>query len=203
MSKRKAGDINMKKLSLTLVLTLLFSNSVYAGFTDIPNDETKDAVNWCIEEGIISGYGDKVNAEENITRAQFAVMMCKFAGYEYNGERADFNDVSANDWFYKYVCVMNDKNIMTGSLGNFNPHGNVTREEAVVSIVRLLNIGEEKDYTVKFSDNNEISQWAKGYIGGAVKAGILEDSNIQFKPKELIKKKEAAELIYICRDIMG
>lgn len=195
----------MKKLSLILIFVLIYSGQVFGAYADIPDDQSKDAVNWCIENNIITGYGDKINPDETITRAQLAVMLSKFGGYEYSDEKVSYSDVLESDWFYPYAAIMSEKNIMTGSVGKFYPNAAVTREEAIVSIARLLNIEENESYTEGFADKNQISQWAKGYVGGAVKAGILDlsDENNMLKPRDAIKKKEVAEIIYRSRGIQA
>ena len=199
------GDKNMKRIISVLIFMLIFSNQVFAGNTDIPDDSSNDAVNWCIENNIITGYGDKINPDENITRAQLAVMLSKFGEYEYSGEKVSYSDVSESDWFYPYAAIMSEKDIMTGSMGKFNPDAAVTREEAIVTIARLLNIEENESYTEEFSDKSEISQWANAYVGGAIKAGIVNSDNETgiLRPKEAIKKKEMAEMIYRSRGIQA
>ena len=195
----------MKKLVLAVLFTLMFSSQAFAGYRDIPEDETKAAVNWCIENNIISGYEDKINPDDNITRAQLAVMLCKFGGYEYNGEKVSYSDVSESDWFYQYAAIMSEKNIITGSMGKFNPDNSVTREEGITVIARLLEIEENEIYADDFSDVNDISMWAKGYVGGAVKAGIISPVNEDRKlvPNRAIKRKEMAEMLYKSRGIQA
>lgn len=164
-----------------------------------------EAVRWCVEEGIISGDGTgELDEYASITRAEFAVMICKFAGYEYNGEKAVYSDVAGNEWFYEYIAMLNDKNIMTGSNGMFSPKGNITREEAVTALVRMLDIGEYENCTDELGDGGNVSQWAKGYVGGALKAGIADvDENNTFRPKDAITKRELALMLSSSRGIQA
>lgn len=61
-----------------------------------------------------------------------------------------FTDVSDNDWFYEYVKVMKDQNIISGHPdGSFHPSDNVNRAE----LSKILS-----GYSNKFVYQNEYSQ---------------------------------------------
>lgn len=193
----------MKKLYMVFICVFIMAINTFLAYgNEIDYD---GAVKWCVQEGIITGDGTgKLNEYGSITRAEFAVMICKFNGYEYKGEKAVYSDVAGNEWFYEYAAVLNDKNIMTGSNGMFDPKGNVTREEAVTAIVRMLDIGQYENYTDKLGDGENVSVWARGYVGGAVRAGItdIDDVNI-FRPKDAVTKREMAFMLYRSREIQA
>ena len=59
--------------------------------------------------------------------------------------------------------------------GNFNPNGQLTREQAAVMLARLANvIGQPlPQSTPTFADNAQISSWAFEAVGQAQAVGIM------------------------------
>ena len=78
-----------------------------------------------------------------------------------------------------------------------DPLGEVTREQAAVIIGRLYkdDPGDVSASDLPFSDRNEVSSWAAGYIKAAVDNGIItgyEDGT--FRPQNVVTRGEVCLL---------
>ena len=118
------------------------------------------------------------------TRAEFAALAV--ALYEnVTGrtitERMEFNDTSDIN-----VQKMGGLGVVTGvGGGNFNPSGELTREQAAVMLSRLANaIGSPLPQVAPtFADNAQISAWAVDAVGQIQAAGIMGGTgNNMFSP---------------------
>jgi hypothetical protein len=110
-------------------------------------------VNKAAKLGLVSGDGDGYfHPNSDITRQDAAIMLCKLAevlGLDCNVQSvdkfADHSDIAfwAKDYIYK-ICGIKSAGgdgIMAGVAGNkFAPKGNYTREQAIVTIYRLLSV---------------------------------------------------------------
>lgn len=116
---------------------------------DIAYTPFKDAVESLAKEGIVKGYEDGTfRGYNNITRAEFATMMCYLlkrdnenANYQ-NKNR--FPDVTSKHWGAGFVNIANEAGLMTGYPdGNFKPDQNITYAEVLTVMVRIINGGKE------------------------------------------------------------
>ena len=117
-------------------------------FGDVPFGQYyTDAVKWAAANGIVSGYGNgNFGAADNVTREQFAVILCRYAVFENKGPqgawavRLNFTDAEdISDWAVSGVmfCYMNGI-IMGYPDGSFRPQGETTRAEAAAMLHRFL-----------------------------------------------------------------
>ena len=120
-----------------------------ANFTDVNSTAWyADAINWAVEKGIISGYGDgKFGPDDYITREQIAVIMNNYAqkmGYTLpkTVDAVKFIDEAqigayAND----SIKAMQQAGIIFGREDNsFDPKAETTRAEATAILYRFINI---------------------------------------------------------------
>lgn len=194
--KVSAGDY-IKEIPLSVEF-----NSV---FNDISAHWAADMINSVYESGIISGYqtesGMMFKPDNNMTREEFAVIMCRFLGVN-AGEtgNTDFDDdANISDWAKPYVAVMADKKIISGKADgnkvNFAPKDTLTRAEAITVLGRV--IGGDADGTPTFSDSSQIPQWAEKYIMIMTAGGFVngyEDNTI--RPNAHVTRAEAVTMLY-------
>jgi len=91
-------------------------------------------------------------------------------------ENKIFNDVTTEDWFYKYVLDLKNANIINGDdAGDFNPDKFVTREEFVKMIVNAADVQIVENgngfVDVKSTD------WFAPYVYAAKENGIVNGIN--------------------------
>ena len=89
-----------------------------------------------------------------------------------------------NEHLKKYDLVWN-----TGLIEHYQ------KDEIVKIIANMLNLVAETE--ANFTDNDLVSDWAKGYVNAVCEAGIFKgDENGNFNPKGELKRAETATVIY-------
>jgi hypothetical protein len=111
--------------------------------------------------------------------------------------KINFIDVKEGNWYYEEIQKAYKAGDIVGiSENEFAPDDYITREQSAIIISRLLDLeGNPKGADV-FYDSNEISSWAKEYVGAAAKNNLIkgyEDNS--YKPQNNIKRAEAVVLL--------
>ena len=109
-------------------------------FGDIDGSEWfAKSVGFAAEKNIVSGYEDGTfRPNDNISREEFAVMVCKFMNYTTSAEAA-FTDVPSDHWAVGYIGAMKDKSVITGyEDGTFGLGKKITRAEVVTILNKAL-----------------------------------------------------------------
>lgn len=89
--------------------------------------------------GIVSGVSDnEFNPDGEITREQAATMLMRTAeASEYNTSYSTTVESGISSWAIKGVGFVTEKGIMNGTGNGFEPQGKYTREQAVITFVRM------------------------------------------------------------------
>ena len=157
---------------------------------------------------IVNGVNNENYApNNNITRAQFAKILVEALHLESGSEKVSFSDVRAGEWYKESVEIAASLGIVTGYNGAFDPNGQITREQMAVMIVRALkHVNENGNYTAiqpTFTDNDQISGWAREAVGIAVDKGLVNGlGNGQFGPKGKATRAQSAVIIYRMLDLL-
>lgn len=176
-------------------------------FTDFSESHwSYDAVLSLCKDGYINGYEDNTfRPDNNITRAEFVKIIVEAGNAIFKegaGEKetyakaADFSDVNASDWFYESILAASKKGFVNGSNGLFKPHDEITREDAVVIIYRVLSAYKTPSGNKVFSDRSEISEYARVAVATLGAIGIVNGDGEGFKPKNSLTRAQAAQLVY-------
>ena len=176
-------------------------------FGDIDGHWACDMILSVYDKGIVNGYdtesGTIFKPNENMTRAEFAVIMCKFLDIdtsEYKGAALEFADNGQiADWSREYIAAMAAHSLMSGKTDggkvNFAPNDKLTRAEAMTILGRTL--GAESGTDVTFADIDKIPDWAAAHISAMVSEGFVsgyEDNTI--RPLGLVTRAEAVTMLY-------
>ena len=105
-----------------------------------------------------------------------------------------FTDISGH-WAEEIKYMYNSGLVSGVSETEFCPDMTIDKAQFITMVVRALGI-EEDIYSLNYSDIDIISDWFAGYVGGAVNAGIVEDSVFAFLPDEKITRASAAVMLY-------
>ena len=177
-------------------------------FLDIANNWAREQINFVYEQGIVSGYeredGLSFLPLKNITREEFAVIMCRMLKTDVSGIdkcTKDFEDLDEiSDWSRPYVYAMVNKGIIAGKSGSngnifFSPRVTLTRAEAITILSRVLNL--ESMSESKFTDDANIPDWAREAVYSMYSSGFINgypDNTIL--PNADVTRAEAAAMIY-------
>ncbi len=161
--------------------------------------------------GVVKG-NDKGEALPftNITRAEATAMLLRFLGLNeiaMQGTVRVFDDVTADDWFYREVLSAYYYGLVKGdSETTFSPERNISREEFVVMAARAVEfagLGYPGDDNMLANDNDEISDWAKeayqmlgNYIPSDYDNSDPENPVRVLNPKKMATRYDVADLLY-------
>lgn len=128
--------------------------------------------------GIVNGYPDgTAGLDKSITRGELAKVLVKTLNLEEVAGETGYSDVKAGDWYAPFITASSQAGILEGQDAVkklFAPKANVTVQELAAILVRALKLEVPADA------DNTASDWAKGYVAAAVKAGYIEaDANYQ------------------------
>ncbi len=176
-------------------------------FKDTKNHWAQDMIKEVYKSKIISGYeideGFYFKPDNNITREEFAVLVCRFLNidtekyHDFDLSRySDYEEIS--DWAKPYVAATAERQLINGKLSgeniNFAPKDLLTRAEAITVFGRLLANNEGE---ITFADADEIPDWAKPYVSAMVSKGFItgyEDNTL--RPQNTVTRAETVTIIY-------
>lgn len=175
-------------------------------FTDIDTQ----AYWWLLEplqalysNGFINGRTANTFAPgESITRAEFLKILLMELNMVDKDAKANFSDVSESDWFYTYVASGAKDGIVKGMDANtFAPNALITRQEICVMTMRAVRAKAIKLGVVsadaKFTDQNEIADWAASDVANLKQAGIVSGRDTgAFDPLASATRAEAVKILY-------
>lgn len=170
-----------------------------ANFDDINADAWyAPYVKALVEEEVITGYPDNTfRPENNVTRAEFAKMVYKYAPKAEETKDVEFKDVTNDKWYYESVMYMAENGYINGYPdGTFKPDTNISRAE-ICTI--LSNIYGDLTATTEasFSDVQE-NQWFYDAVMNLANAGYVNGMGDGiFAPDSLATRAQAAKFIYV------
>lgn len=211
----------MKKFSaIVLIVSVFFSllsapvmanetEHLTGDFVDIEDHWAYDQMSQLIAMGILKGYTEtvwdqeleenieaqKVRPNQNITRAEFAVLLYQALNLDSINEDAPFSD-QIPSWAAEAVNSLRKEGIIGGYPdGTFRPANNISRAEIVSMLVRALN-SRDNQTGKQFTDVSS-SHWAYSSIQTASGMGIVNGfSNGTFKPEKGALRGEVMVMIY-------
>jgi len=163
-----------------------------------------DAVSFVSERGLFNGTSkDTFGPKENMTRAMFVTVLGRLAGIDtslYKG--SSFTDVDAEKWYGPYIEWAVREGIVTG-YGNsiFGTNDPITREQmanVIKNYIQAMNasISTKSDSSLKFSDESQVSSWAKEAVEFMRTTGLITGvGNNAFAPRNNVTRAEVATVI--------
>ena len=162
-----------------------------------PNDSKELSktyeINILNENGIIVGDPDgNLREGDEITRAEFAAVLCRAMGCENEMENDDlkqknyFPDVTAEHWAAGYVNFAYENGAISGFPdGNFYPEEKVTNEQVIKMLIGAWGYGGEAEKN---------GGYPNGYMKVAKEHGVLD--TIEFNYKNASKRWVASVFVY-------
>ncbi|GEM_PF-5791633 len=187
-----------KQIALCVAAALLSTAAVpaafAASFTDTAGHWAENAINVWSDRGVIQGFDGFFNPNDHVTRAEAASILTGAIGYT-DEEGTVFTDVAEDAWYAKVVKKASAAKAINGDgTGLFRPNDKITREEAAVIFANAFGIAANEDVSA-FSDAGDVSEWAKGAVGGMTAAGYLSGDNGAYCPKRALTRAEIVTIL--------
>ena len=167
---------------------------------DYPDDWSREALIFAVENGVLRGDSDKqLHPEQNITRAEMAAMLVRLLGAAETADLSAYADVAPDAWYVGELSAAVACGIFTGMSANeMQPDRAITREQAVVVLCRAFGIASENtEAWSRFIDGAQISPYARDSVSAMADLELMSGySDGSFGPKRSITRAETAQLIY-------
>lgn len=174
------------------------SNFSTVGFIDITTaDYFYEPVLWMADEDITEGVAEnEFGPDLEVTRAQFAAFVHRFAGEPVPIEPNGFNDVPDGAWFDAPVSWMKENGITTGtSPTTYSPGMSVTRGQLATFLYRLA--GKPSVESSEQFDDVPPGQYFTDAVAWMVTFGITNGTGpTTFSPHELVTRGQIAAFLY-------
>ncbi|MFB7815471.1 S-layer homology domain-containing protein [Paenibacillus chitinolyticus] len=176
-------------------------------FADTEEHWAKDIIHDMASRLVVNGVEDAHFAPNApITRAEFAAIIVRALGLDNKGKSLVFKDVDTTDWFNSAVAKALEYGLIDGyEDGSFQPEKTVTREEAMVMMVRAMklanlepnvNDADIKSVLATFADGASVDAWARQGVSAAVKSKLINGTDTGLLPKRDITRAESTVLIH-------
>ena len=187
-----------RKIAALLASSLLISSVPSFAFSDVDGDMS-GAADYLYNLGIISGTdGVHFYANENIKRADFAIIMDKALNLPEAGENA-FSDVPEDAYYKKAVNSAAAEGILSGmGDGRFCPDEFITAQQAAVILTKAYEnkVGIKITYgnfADDLTDSENVAAWAKTAVNKALTMGFVEGEDGYLYPDKPITRGRVAE----------
>lgn len=164
-------------------------------FKDIQNHWAKNDILRLAKKGIIKGYeGGLFKPENNLTRAEFSVIMARILNLKEDIIYSNFTDTKGH-WAEKSIEAVKKAELMLGDAGKFRPNDYISRQE-IVTIIGRAKAFTKPVKTALFADDAKIAEWAKDYVYAAKEKNIINgypDNTV--RPDNKVTRAEMAKMI--------
>lgn len=189
----------------------LYANS----YNDINNNFwAYNYINELSNEHIIAGYADNTyRPNAPVSRAEFATMIIKALEKENTQvtSRYNFRDIASNYWGDQNIQRAQKLGLVTGYPdGTFRPNDYITRTQVLAVFSKSVNSGnlsnvKANEILNQFSDSNQIQEWAKPAVAGAVLANLQVNYPNQalLSPNANATRAEVAGMLFNMRKYLS
>jgi hypothetical protein len=174
---------------------------VSSRFADLEGHWAAAFVEALVSKDIISGFPDGTfQPATPITRAQYAALITKTFQLPASNQLDKFKDVKSDFWAAKAIASAADRGFLKGFPdGTFRPENNLTKIQALVSIVNGLNLsGGNPNVLMAYSDRVQIPSYATNAVTAATQKLLVVNypQPDQLEPLRDITRAEVAVLMY-------
>lgn len=157
-----------------------------------------------VNKSYMTGYEDSTfHPADRMTRAQACTVVARLSAGSDEAVPAftasRYTDITANDWFAKYVAYCEAKGFLNSFGGTtFNPNSDITRAE-FVSLVFAMGLSKETENGVTFNDvpetHTRYADIKASAASGLVNGYLNSDGSYSFKPDNPISRAEVVKVI--------
>lgn len=202
--------MNLKKiknavtfLAIGLILILSVNTVQAASYIDVSQGNWYfDYVQYVSDNGIMTGLDETYfGVTEELSRAQFAMILYRLAGEPEVAYEEVFSDVGENEWYTDAVLWAGKTGVVTGYLDTqtFGPANPISREELATMIFRFersqgIDTASDADLS-KFPDAGTVSDFALDAMKWAVGNKIITGDGGRLNPQNHTDRACCATMI--------
>ncbi|MCF2660631.1 S-layer homology domain-containing protein [Pseudoflavonifractor phocaeensis] len=176
-----------------------------------------DGVHFCLENGLMVGYGDNTfKPDAPTTRSMLIVMLWRLNGSPVVNYALDFDDVAEDAWYTEAVRWAKSEGVAGGyGNGKFGPNGTLTREQMVTILFRYaqckgydVSVGEYTNI-LSFGDATTVAEYAIPAMQWACGSGVVggkdaaDGSGLILDPKGSTTRAQMATMVMrFCAEIV-
>ncbi|EPR12992.1 S-layer homology domain-containing protein [Ruminiclostridium papyrosolvens] len=169
--------------------------TVQQTFKDLNGHWASDAIYKWSAQGVINGYDGFFRPNDSITRGEMACILDNIMDYKATSKNT-FSDLKAGQFYTNAVLKANAAGIIDGNGATLlRPTDKITREEAVVMMAKAFSVNEGTTSNTHFSDEKEVSSWARTSVFEMEAKGYVNGNNGKFNPKANITRAEIVAII--------
>ena len=145
-------------------------------------------IEYMSDKNIVYGYPDgEFKPENNLTRAEFAALICRFAKLKNADKENIFPDLDKTHWAYENILSINASGLMQGyEDGTYRPENQITRAEVMTVINKLLGRNPSEPYvkSLDFNPFNDLkrNEW---YYTAVLEATVTHNYYLDSKNTEI------------------
>ena len=184
-------------LCLCAALLAPSAHAAEGRYADVPPDAWyAEAVDYCVETGLMSGYGGgRFGPQNTLTRSHLAQILYNQAGRP-DAAGDGFADVPADAWCAQAAVWAAAEGVLSGYAGGgFRPDGPVTRQQLAAALWRLAG---EPDPLRKsnFTDGGTIAAYARTAVDWAASSGVMNGlADGSFCPNDAVTRAQMAAVL--------
>ena len=167
-------------------------------FSDVnPAAWYHDGVHFCLDNGMMIGYGEGIFGPSNdLSRAMLVQILYNYEGHPAVSGDSAFTDVAKTSWYFDAVTWAAAQGIVDGyGNGKFGPNDPITREQLATILWRYIDRPAINHNLDRFTDAGQISGWAMDAMEWACGNGIMEGDAGALNPKGNATRAEAATML--------
>lgn len=192
-----------KRITAVLAAGLLACSAMISAFAqefaDMPQNWTTSALENAVKNGLLKGDGDRIMPDDNITRAEMAAIIVRAFGATKIADISKYTDVDKNQWYYTELSKAVAMGAFHGDGDKMNPKNNITFQECFTVLAQVFYLTYyETDTAVlteKFTDGNEVADWAKEFAALIVNNGYWDGIDGKLMPTTYITRSQFAVLM--------
>ena len=184
-------------LVLSMIMLLSVFSQVSAQLNDIGGHWAEKEIRYLVNKNIVQGSNNRFRPDDTITRAEFVTMINRAKNFTKVGQ-VSFPDVKSGVWYYEDVSRAVAAGYIKGyPNGNFGPGNEINRADSATIIGRVFNFEEINNPPGRFTDDNSIRAYAKGFVYALAEKEYIKGYREYntFRPLASITRAEAATML--------
>lgn len=186
-------------LSVCMLASMAVVPAAAAGAKDVPEGHwAKDAVDRWVKDGIMEVDEDgNFRLAEKVTRAKFAIMLCKLMGYTDKADKSAFKDLPADSEAADALLKLAQAGVMAGDgQGNSMPDQPIDRQQMAVMLCAAFNLKTaSSNATASYQDAGSVASWAQAAVSTLVDKKMMVGDGKNLMPDTKIANGDMAALL--------